>query len=290
MSGSIRTVVGALAAATLTACSANQSSMPVPLPAGGVKPAVVEHVMRTRSSAQPFAGGNLLYNGGAVETTPAIYVVFWGFTTDPSKEAPYLTNFLNGVGGSSWLNVDSQYFETGNIHIANPTGQLKGTWFDNSTPPRHLSDSNIQAEAAKAVSHFGYNSNADYFVATAHGHNTRGFGSSYCAYHSATSTSFGEASYTNLPYITDAGANCGENSVNAGAAGVLDGVSIVGGHELAETQTDPFPSSGWVDNSGSEIGDKCAWMNLTDITLSTGTFAVQPLWNNAVSGCATHYP
>jgi len=45
-----------------------------------------------------------------------------------------------------------------------------------------------------------------------------------------------------------------------------------------------------VDNTGSEIGDKCAWMNLTNITLSTGTFAIQPLWSNAISGCATHYP
>ena len=43
--------------------------------------------------------------------------------------------------------------------------------------------------------------------------------------------------YTNLPYITDAGSSCGEDSVN-GSSGTLDGVSIVEGHELAEAITD----------------------------------------------------
>ena len=65
--------------------------------------------------------------------------------------------------------------------------------------------------------------------------------------------------------------------------------AIVSGHEEAETQTDPVPSSGWVDSSGAEIGDKCAWISsgqgaAQNITLSTGTFAVQSLWDNAFSG------
>lgn len=97
--------------------------------------------------------------------------------------------------------------------------------------------------------------------------------------------------FTDLPYMTDAGASCGQNFVNSGSAGTLDGVSIVSGHEYAEAMTDPQPSTGWVDVNGQENGDKCAWIapgtpgGSADITLLTGTFAVQSLWSNAVDGC-----
>ena len=68
-----------------------------------------------------------------------------------------------------------------------------------------------------------------------------------------------------------------------GSSGTLDGVSIVQGHELAEAITDPLLNA-WYGSSGSEIGDRCAWVNLQDITTSGGSFAVQPLWSNAASG------
>jgi len=32
-----------------------------------------------------------------------------------------------------------------------------------------------------------------------------------------------------MPYVTDLGASCGENFVNGGSAGLLDGFSIVNG-------------------------------------------------------------
>jgi len=265
------------------------------------------HVMAARGSSlasalQRFAhrsGGsgsssNLIYGGGPVQTKPVIYIDFWGFTSDPSGEAPYLTNFLKGVGGTSWLNTVTQYYQTlggTTTYISNYSSELAGVWYDNSSVPSRPSSSQVAAEAAKAAAHFGnYSVNALYFVALPTGHDPSGFKTRWCAYHSATSTSGGTIAFVNFPYQTDAGASCGENSVNSGSAGLLDGVSIVGGHELAEAQTDPQPSTGWVDSTGSEIGDKCAWQGLADITLSTGTFAVQPLWSNASSSCVLSYP
>jgi hypothetical protein len=62
----------------------------------------------------------------------------------------------------------------------------------------------------------------------------------------------------------------------------------VEGHELSESQTDPQPPSGWYDfPDNQEIGDLCAWLAppAGDITLSTGTFAVQGLWSNRVNKC-----
>ena len=54
---------------------------------------------------------NLYYHGGAVETSPKVYLVLWGsqWSKDPSGEASILQNFYDGVGGSSWLNSVSQY-------------------------------------------------------------------------------------------------------------------------------------------------------------------------------------
>ena len=132
-------------------------------------------------------------------------------------------------------------------------------------------------------------------IATATGNSASGFGTQYCAWHSSTSSSYGNIAYTNLPYITDAGASCG---ANFNGLGPKAGITIVGGHEMAETISDQFPNGGWLDGSGAENGDKCAWITSgqgasANTTLSTGTFPVQSLWSNAFNsgsgGCVLSY-
>ncbi|HVB24809.1 MAG TPA: hypothetical protein VNG51_22925 [Ktedonobacteraceae bacterium] len=268
-------------------------------------------------------GNNLSYHGGTggvgVETgADQVYLVYWGSqwnNNDPSGEAAIQQKFFNGVGGSSWNNSVTQYCEgvsSGTIFCkgagtpaTNPSGVLAGVWYDNaSAAPSKPSQSNLASEAVKAAAHFGNttaasNTTVQYVINTATGNNASGFGTQYCAWHSSTSSSYGNIAYTNMPYITDAGASCGANFVNSGSAGLTDGITIVGGHEFAETETDIFPSSGWLDSNGSENGDKCAWISSgqgasADITLSTGTFAVQSLWSNAFNsdagGCVLSYP
>ena len=168
-------------------------------------------------------------------------------------------------------------------HITNPTGQLLGYWSDtSSTPPTSISDAQIAAEAVKSAQHFGgSNPDADYIVATPTGTGTVGFKTQYCAWHSIT----GNTAFTNLPYMTDAGTSCGKDFVNPAPRGDTDGITIVGGHEYAETVTDPGAGSGWIDASGGENGDKCAWISsgqgkATNIQLGTGAYAVQSLWSN----------
>lgn len=255
------------------------------------------HIFKPRGASQPNAsGGNLQYGGGDIQSTPKIFVVYWQFPRygDPSGEQTILHNFYSGIGGSSWLNTDTQYFGPVGTFIGNATGQLAGEWVDTTNSiPKRLGTSAIASEALKAEAHFGYSFNAAYVVATPHGHNTNGFGSSFCAWHSSESSSSGSVAFTNLPYMTDAGASCG---ANFNGLGPKAGITIVGGHEEAETATDPAPSSGWVDSTGAEIGDKCAWIPTgqqgasANITLSTGTFPVQSLYDNKISGCAISGP
>ena len=91
-----------------------------------------------------------------------------------------------------------------------------------------------------------------------------------------------------MPYITDVGASCeaGFNGLGTNA-----GITIVGGHEFAETETDIFPNGGWLDKNGSENGDKCAWISSgqgasASVSLNGANYPVQSLWSNALNGGA----
>lgn len=289
----------------------------------GQPPVAIHATVGNVNAAHGHPGGggsvNLSYHGGTggvgVETAPKVYLVLWGAqwnNNDPSGEAAILQSFYKGLGGSSWLNSVTQYCQgvaTGTIFCngtgtpaGNPQGIFGGIWADNaSSAPSQPSQSQLAAEAVRAAQHFGNttagsNASTQYVIATATGNNASGFGSQYCAWHSSTSSTAGNIAYTNLPYITDAGASCGANFNGLGANA---GITIVSGHELAETVTDQFPSTGWLDSKGAENGDKCAWISSgqgasADITLSTGTFPVQSLWSNAFNtnagGCVLSYP
>jgi len=243
------------------------------------------------------AVNNLTYHGGPVQTAPKIYVVFWGSTWnnstgDPNGVANQLKNFLTVIGGSRWLNSVTQYTQSDGQHVGNLPGSfiaLTQSYVDtSSTPPRRPTQSQLAAEAAKAAAHFGnYTANAAYIVALPHGIKPSGFGTQYCAYHSSTTAAGHTIAWTNDPYFPDAGASCGAGSVNN--PGTLDGVTIVGGHEQAETETDPFPNTGWLDSTGAENGDKCAWINLIN-NPNAGGYPTQPLWSNATSSCVQSYP
>lgn len=263
----------------------------------------------------------LTYGGGPVETTPAVYIVYWGsqwstgFSTGGYSSATaqtYVQDFFGGVGGSTWDNIDTQYCQgvavgtvncgSSGTHITNPSSQLKGVWTDGSALPSRITQAKIAAEAVKAMGHFGYNANATYLVFTPSGHSMSGFKTQWCAWHSSTSSSSGTVAYGYIPYMPDAGGNCGMNFVNSTnnsfGNGYFDGFSIVSGHEYAEAETDPHPSSGWTDSSGAENGDKCAWISSgqgasANVTMNGATFPVQSLWSNAfnsgLGGCVLSY-
>ncbi|MBV9940975.1 MAG: putative Ig domain-containing protein, partial [Solirubrobacterales bacterium] len=248
-----------------------------------------------------------------------------GYTTlagDPRAVAPYLQAFIKGLGTNSelWSGVMTQYCQgvpsgsqscpASAAHVAYPTGgALAGVWVDESAAaPARATPAQLGSEAVAAATHFGNttqssNLPAQYVIVSPTGTHPDGFntpGGQFCAWHDYTgdvsvSSPDGLLAFTNLPYITDMGASCGQNFVNGGSAGTLDGVSIVAGHEYAETITDEFPAGGWTDSSGNETGDKCAWISSgpgasQNLTLATGTFAVQSTWANDASGCEISHP
>jgi serine protease len=263
---------------------------------------------------------------------------------DPDGAGKYMADFLQQVGGTGWAGVQTQYFQTDSSgaqqNITNPTEQLAGIWVDDSnanTLPSTSLDNSAGAtntltvlgrEAAAAVSHFGITdlNNANIVIVQPPGlSDPNALSQGYCAFHDYTWPGVESnvyngihqgVSYSNIPYqlaINSGGVNvCGENAVNSGAQGKDDGFSIVLGHELEETVTDPGAEDvvgssptylgGWYDTvDANENGDKCAWVGLDpftgqadspvpipgqlgDITGNAGgTFAVQSLWSNAAN-------
>ena len=244
---------------------------------------------------------------------------------DPSGEAPYLQEMFKGLGtgGEQWSGVATQYCQGVSAgaqtcpatapHVAYPHGgALAGVWVDESAAsPTQATGHDLATAAVNAATHFGNttpssNRDAQYVILSPHGTHPDGFNTPdvlFCAWHDWNGDTLltggpvtspdGDIAFTNMPYVTDAsdaGADCGANFVRAGSAGKLDGVSIVEGHEYAETITDQNPAGGWLDLGGEETADKCAWLQTGSgkvalLTLPTGTFAMQGIWaNNANSG------
>lgn len=302
------TAVVALGTWAATALPANASSIEHKDPTVHA----MDMARAARSNARPKSSPQLSYHGGAISTDPHVFVVYWGsqwgnestnsgrvtLSNDQLGVAPYQQAYLQGiVQGASWASSTTQYCQgiaTGSTscpstaeHVKYPTqNPLRGVWADNtSAAPSQPTQSQLAQEAVRAAAHFGtaFNPATDQVVvSTFSRNNSSGFGTQYCAWHSSTTNSVGQrVAYTNAPYMPDAGASCGANSVS----GTLDGVSIVGGHEYAETITDMFPNGGWLDSGGAENADKCAWKNLASVSLATGSYPMQPLWSNSASGC-----
>jgi serine protease len=293
-----------------------------------------QHHQAVAASANDLNYGGGIDGIGVTTGHEKVYLVFYGsqwgtqgtdgngnvtLSGDPSGEAPYVQQFLKGLGTDSelWSGVMTQYCDgvgTGSQscpasnteHVAYPSGgALAGVWVDESTSsPSSATGHQLGAEAVNAAAHFGNttaasNRDAQYVILSPTGTNPDGWlTNGFCAWHDYNGDStlsggpvtspYGDIAFTNLPYITDAGTSCGQDFVNSN--GTLDGVSIVEGHEYAETITDQNPPGGWTDSSGSETGDKCAWITpgtsggSFDLTLATGTFAVQTTWANDGSG------
>jgi len=238
------------------------------------------------------------------------------FTNDTAGAAGRVQQMIKGLGtgGEAWSGVMTQYCQgvaTGATscpasaaHVQYPTGggTLAGVWYDNSAAePSAASEPQIGSEAVKAASHFGnttstLNRNAQYVIFSAKGTNPDNYKTNgFCAWHDwngdlGVSSSVGDVALTNLPYLLDVGASCGQNFVNSGSAGTLDGFTIVEGHEYAETITDQNPAGGWTASSGQENADECAWISSgqgksANVTMGNGSYPMQSTWSNDTARC-----
>lgn len=261
----------------------------------------------TRSQTNKSSGDLFLHSSqstGAVMPTPVVYLVFWGsqWSNDPDSAANALQELFSNLYGApdTWGTILDQYCEGlpygtvtcggGGIHVQHPISPvLQGVWFDGGSPaPSKASSSQIAGEAISAAAHFrnttqAPNLDAQYVIASPSGTHPDGFPhGGFCAWHSSTSSAYGNIAYTNLPYVPDLGPTA---CTTIQSPRLIDGYESTETHEYAETVTDPFPSNGWL-KGGSEIGDLCVNED-AHLTLNGLTFDVQGLWSNAAGGCVT---
>ncbi|MEO7447278.1 MAG: hypothetical protein ABI336_03295 [Humibacillus sp.] len=249
------------------------------------------------------------------------------FSGDPKAGAPLVQKLFKGLGtgGETWSRVMTQYCDgpgvlkgattcsTTSAHIPYPTGgAYAGVWNDRSlASPTNATAKQLGDEAVKSAAHFGNtavgsNRYAQYVILSPTGMHPDGFNTSsgnFCAWHDYTGDPYvgstspsGDIAFTNMPYVMDMGASCGQSFVTAGAAGADDGYTIVEGHEYAETITDQNPAGGWTNTtsrtySGQENADECAWIapgtagGGGKVMTAVGTFAMQATWSNDTNRC-----
>jgi serine protease len=310
-------------------CVRSAPTNPHAMPAAGIVPPAIDICMTLGVCPPGVAAGqpmpvNMAYFGGRVQVNPKIYLVLWGWgepnafdhttvgnpASDPDGAGALMTRFVSAMGGTTWGDIATQYYQSnynGNYStIGNPKQQLAGVWHDDANPIHdNLAPIDLAREAARAVAFFHATDlpDSNFVIATPQKFNDAGFNQSqYCAWHDYTTpTGYPGVqqgiAFTNMPYVLNAGGGCGQDFVNPAPGGNLDGVTIVLGHEIAETLTDPGAESangqvengGWFDYQSWEIGDKCAWVGdglqvpgaPFNMTGNDGRmYPVQTLWSN----------
>jgi hypothetical protein len=258
----------------------------------------VPRYMPTRSSSPDVFIPNILltYHGGPVLTVPKAYIILWGYKTygDPDNVAKLLKSYCKVQGGSGHTNIYTQYYETvsgQNIYITNPKNQCGGIWNDETDAvPQYPTDAQVAAEALAGAAKFGYDPNGSYVVATPNGRNGAGFGTQWCGYHSAEYNGGELVSYTNLPYMPNAGSTCGANAIPPpkDESGADEGVTIVEGSQYGDSITDPEPGSGWYSYEYGGI-DLCGWQYLQNDKFGKKSYTTAAMFSNATESCVQTY-
>lgn len=282
------------------------------------------HVMPTREQVKGLNamgyqhnGGTppLLYNGGPVMHSPAVYVIYWipphlqdGTATSLSSSYQNIqSTMLREYFSHSLMNNNTQYYDT--KHITN-AGGLGGTYVDKSLYPGSdcfdpatvltngnncISDTDLQNEVTKVmgIKHWTGGGNKLFMVFTSFNEGQCAVSDTdcsyytYCGYHSYfVNSSNQDVIYSNQPYgDTTACQVAGAPSPNAFPQ--ADTAATAAAHELTESITDPLLDA-WFDSSGFEIGDECAYyygIALWDGGLATNqwdghSFYIQTMYDN----------
>ena len=259
----------------------------------------------TQWGTQSTSNGNLTFSNDAAGAAPRVQNLFKGLGTGNELWSGTMTQYCDGPA----VLAGATSCPSGAHLVGYPKGgALAGVWYDNSgAEPNVATGNQLAKEAIKAAGHFGNttalsNRYVQYVVMSGHGTNPDSYQGNYCAWHDyngdttltggAASSPYGDIAFTNMPYVLDAGSNCGQNFVNSGSVGTLDGFTIVEGHEYAETVTDQNPAGGWTSSSsGEENGDECAWITpgqvggSGNVTTGNGTFPMQSTWSNDTNRC-----
>jgi hypothetical protein len=276
----------------------NSEQVSVKLPFGS-------HQDKSRSSGST----QILWNGGPVLTGKVpIYVIYYG-TGFPSTTQNIVNAFLEGLGGTDQYNVNKTYceFQTTNCATDSPSTAVSGSldyplnlhhvFLDSGSQGTQINSTRIarilQNAIASTPGHLPPDNGAVYILITAPNVNVPGFCTSFCAYHTL-STSIVNGHTIHYAFVPEPGSKCtvcdGNFAIyheadtpngDPGADEMVDSLM----HEISETVTDPNLNA-WYTSNGAENGDLCnynyASPSLTTETVGGNTIHYNASWNGSL--------
>jgi hypothetical protein len=253
------------------------------------------------NKARPTRGNGISYHGGPVMLgTTNVYYIWYGNWSGNTANS-ILTNFAQKVGGSSYFNINTTYYNGSNSHVSNAVNYVTAAT-DNYSQGTSLSDSQIQTVVASAINggKLPKDTNAVYFVLTSSDVTaSSGFCTQYCGWHTHGTIGGADIKYSFVGNPDRCPSACEEQTVSPNGNSGADGMASIIAHELEEAVTDPDLNA-WYDTRGAENADKCAWTFGTtsslnngakyNVTLGSTKYLIQQNWVNASGGyCAMSY-
>jgi hypothetical protein len=235
-------------------------------------------------------------------------VIYYG-SGFPGTTQDIVNKFLGGLGGTPQFKINTTYcesqttdctttsvsgslsfFETTNIFV--DAGASQGTSINSGGVTKILQ----HALSTLTVGFLPTDDGAMYIVITAPDIKTGGFCTSFCAYHSR-STTVVSGHVIHYAFVPEPGSKCtacdgnfamGETTTPTGDAGADEMVDSIM-HELSETVTDPDLNA-WYTSSGAENGDLCNYIYGKPLGISNGasynatwggySYLIQLIWKN----------
>jgi len=303
--------------------------LPMRVPSGLAGARFLSNDAAAAKTATPL---DIKYHNGGLITSQKLSAIYFGTTNiytkgpQPGKSGPgsqdrsLVGYFLNNLGGSSYWNINSTYYqnEGTNKSFVNNSMEYVGFWApkDNAPSAGDVVTDNDMAnliEAGFASGTLRYDPSTLFMVFTGPGVNLGGGFSvndlEYCAYHSAYLRDNGQiVQYSAMPYDADftpahpsnnpdgnhylCVPQDGAPNGDVGADGTVSAMT----HETEETTTDPVSVwkspffLGWYDANGEESADKCAYtygstlanngLGFWNVIIGGKQFLVQQQWTN----------
>ena len=232
---------------------------------------------------------NVTYNGGPLVAHASYWMVYWGsyWTSGLGlSQRNHFNDFVETVAPSSgFTGLFAEYQEPGYpILAASFAGEIAITTGLSGTS---VDDTAITAQIGSWILSSVLpvpDANTVYVILTPAGMEVTQDGQSACGnffgYHNdapSPAGSYGHYRYIVLPYQ-----NCGADTAADGPV-TVNGMTDTLSHEMAEMETDPDSSSGWIDNgTNNEIADICSD---NSATYGYQNFWFQKVWSGAAGTC-----